>query len=71
MYFLALSHAPPPLLRTVASRTPRDGADHQHAGDRLVAEEDADDDRRGDGDDARQRSSRGGRPLVVMSTTRA
>ncbi len=31
-----------------------DGADHQQAGDRLVAEQKADDDRRADGDDAGQ-----------------
>ena len=39
-----------------------DGADHQHAGDGLVAEQDADEDRHGDREQARQRSSRGARP---------
>ena len=71
MYFLALSQAPPPLLRTVASRTPGDGADHQHAGDGLVAEQEADDDRRGHGDDARAATIWRSAARVVMSTTRA
>ena len=48
-----------------------DRADHQHAGHGLVAEEQADDDRRGDGHQARQRSSARSAARVVMSTTRA
>ena len=62
MYFLALSHAPPPLFRTVASRTPAIVPTISMPATASAAEEDADDDRRGDRDDARQRSSRGGRP---------
>ena len=48
----------------------RDRADHEHAGDGLGAEQQADDDRRRDRDDARgDHLAQGG--LVVMSTTRA
>ena len=54
MYFLALSQAPPPLLRTVASRTPAIVPTMSMPGHGLVAEQQADDDRRRDRDDARQ-----------------
>jgi len=54
MYFLALSQAPPPLFEDGCEEDAGDRADHQQTGHGLVAEQDADDDRRGDGDEARQ-----------------
>ena len=71
MYFLALSQAPPPLLRTVARRTPAIVPTIRKPGHGLVAEEEADEDRR-----ERRRRMPGATisrsaARVVMSTTRA
>ena len=71
MYFLALSHAPPPLLRTVASMTPAIVPTISMPATASVAEQRADDDRRGDGDEARAATISRSAAAVVMSTTRA
>ena len=52
MYFLALSQAPPPLLRTVASRTPAMVPTISRPATASAPSRTADDDRRGDRDDA-------------------